>query len=206
MRMEKDYTKIPNEILEALARTRLSNYEFRCIWIIIRKTFGWNKPSDYISNSQFVKKTGIKKYHIWRTLKRLQWRKIVTKRGNKFSINTNYGEWRELPKGATITKSGIKVAKSSKKVTELGGHKEHLPNNTKQRKERFLLKGKTIEQLKRGGFVLEGSYLVDKTGNKYKPHFWNNEMRRAQEKWWVLQEGKWLEFVGREEEIEWKKL
>ena len=193
--MEKDYTKIPNEILEALARTRLSNYEFRCIWIIIRKTFGWNKPSDYISNSQFVKKTGIKKYHIWRTLKRLQWRKIVTKRGNKFSINTNYGEWRELPKGATITKSGIKVAKSSKKVTELGGHKEHLPNNTKQRKEVFSSKEKV------------GAYKRGERWNE-RPYYRGNKMRyyKDSDKWEVFENGEWLKFAGSEEEIEWKRL
>ena len=137
--MEKEnYTKVPNEIFEALAKTKLSNYELRYIWVLLRKTYGWNKISEYISNSQFVKETGIKKYHIWRTEKRLLWRKIVTKRGNKLSFNTNYGEWKELPIVATVTKLGIKVTNRGKKVTNRGGHKEHLTKKKKQRKENSL--------------------------------------------------------------------
>lgn len=190
--IEKDYTKIPNELLEALARTRLSNYEFRYIWVVIRKTYGWNKKSDYISNSQFVKETGIKKWHIWRVQKRLIWRKIVTKRGNKLSLNTNYGEWKELPKRATVTKSGIKVANLSKKVTKIGGHKEYLPNNTKQRKDNFLSK--------------ELADAYKKGDRKFKPYFRGNEMRWSQGKWWVIENGEWLEFAGSEKEIEWRKV
>lgn len=119
---EKNYIKIPNEILEALARTRLSNYEFRFIWVLLRKTFGWNKKSDYIANSQFVKETGIKKPHISRTKKRLIWRKIVAKRGNKLSLSANYGEWKKLPIQVTVTNRGHKV-------TKVGGHKEHYTKN-----------------------------------------------------------------------------
>ena len=186
------YTKIPNEILEALARTKLSNYEFRYIWVLLRKTYGWNKKSDYISNSQFVKESGIKKYHIWRTEKRLLWRKIVTKRGNKLSLDTNYGEWRELPKGATVTKQGIKVTNLGKKVTNRGGHKEYLPNNIKQRKDNFL----SFKEL-------ADAYKKRKRSYK-KPYFRGNEMRWSQNKWWVLENGEWLEFAGQESEIEWK--
>lgn len=42
---------------------------------------------------------------------------------------------------------------------------------------------------------------------KGKPHYWGCEMRKAQGKWWVIPAdgGKWLEFNGREEEIEWRK-
>lgn len=191
--VEKNYTKIPNEILEALAKTRLSNYEFRCIWVIIRKTFGWRKESDYISNSQFVKKTGIQKYHIWRTLKRLIWRKIVTKRGNKLSLNINYGEWKELPKGAIVTKEGIRVANSGKKVANKGGHKEYLPNNTKQRKETLSFK-EILEAYKKGD-------------RGYKPRFRGNPMRyfKDQGRWEVCENGEWLKFAGSESEIEWEK-
>jgi len=193
MKMEKNYTKIPNEILEALAKTKLSNYEFRYIWVLLRKTYGWNKLSDYISPSQFVKETGIKKYHIWRTEKRLIWRKIVTKRGNKLSLNTNYGEWKELPKGAIVTKEGIRITNSGKKVTNGGGHKEYLPNNTKQRKDDLLSFKELAEAYKRGD-------------RSKKPFFRGNPMRwlKYQNRWEVFENGQWLEFAGSEKEIEWR--
>ena len=189
----ENYVKIPNEILDVFAKTKLSNYELRCLWLVLRKTIGWNKPSDYISNSQFVKETGIKKYHIWRTRKRLIWRNIVTKRGNKLSINLNYGEWRELPKGATITKSGIKVANLGKKVANRGGHKEHSTNNTIQRKDNPLSYKERINLYERGS-------------RDYKPFFRGEEMRFSQSKWWLIKGGEWIEFAGGEyfKEIEWR--
>ena len=189
-----NYTKIPNEILGALAKTKLSNYEFRYIWVVLRKTFGWNKKYDYISNSQFVKETGMKKYHVWRTEKRLTWRKIVTKRGNKIGLNDNYGEWKELPKGATVTKSGIRVTNSGKKVAKEGGHKEHLPNNTKQRKNDFLSSNKELVELYKKG------------DRRRKPFYRGNPMRwfKYQNRWEVFENGEWLEFAGLESEIEWR--
>jgi hypothetical protein len=41
---------------------------------------------------------------------------------------------------------------------------------------------------------------------KLKPYFQGNEMRqtKANKKWWVIDNGQWLEFAGKESEIEWK--
>jgi len=180
---KENYTKIPNEIIEVLAKTKLSNYEMRYIWFLLRKTYGWNKKSDYISNSQFVRGTGIKKYYIWRTEKRLLWRRIVIKRGNKVALNIGYEQWRELPKWATVTRTGIRVINPGKKVTRIAGHKEYLPKETKQKKESSSFK------------------------KKLKPYFRGEEMRRDQRgKWWVIPKegGSWLEFAGEESEIEWQ--
>jgi len=97
----KNYTQIPNEIMEVLARTHLSDYESRYIWLLLRKTYGFHKKKDYISNSQFVKGTGITKQHIWHTQEKLLWRKIVAQIGYKVSLNKKCSEWRRLPKYAT---------------------------------------------------------------------------------------------------------
>jgi len=169
------------------------------LWVVLRKTFGWNKPSDYISNSQFVKETGIKKYHVWRTQKRLIWRNIITKRGNnKLSFNTNYGEWKELPIGATITKQGIKVANSGNKVANRGGYKEHSPNNTKQRIISFSSKEE-----------LERLIVAYKEGNReYAPCFRGKRMGWGWEgRWKVLESDGWKEFAGGDywKEVEWRK-
>ena len=83
MERKKYFTQIPNETLEALARIKLCNYEIRYIFVLLRKTYGFHKTSDQITNSQFVKGTGIRKEHIARTEKRLLERKVVTKRGNR---------------------------------------------------------------------------------------------------------------------------
>ncbi len=71
------FTRVPNEILEALARTHLSPYESKIIFFIIRKTYGWNKTEDWISLSQIVEGTGIAKPNVSRTLNSLKRRNII---------------------------------------------------------------------------------------------------------------------------------
>ena len=59
--LENGYTKISNEIFDAMVRWKFSSYEYRILIFLIRKTYGWNKKKDWISLSQFVEGTGIKK-------------------------------------------------------------------------------------------------------------------------------------------------
>ena len=47
------------------------------------------------------------------------------------------------------------------------------------------------------------SYKEGKRG-KLKPFFRGNPMRWSQNRWWVIENGEWLEFVGSESEIEWR--
>jgi len=83
---ENGFTKIANEILEKLAGTYLSPYEWQVLMFVFRKTYGYCKKSDWISNSQLVGITHIHKAHVSRTLKKLKDRNIVTQTGNKISF------------------------------------------------------------------------------------------------------------------------
>jgi phage replication O-like protein O len=100
--VENGYTRIANELVEALASTYLSPYEWQVLMAIFRKTYGYNKKSDWIANSQLSELTGIYKAHISRTTKKLVERGIVTQTGNRLSFNKDYSSW--LPKQVTIKK------------------------------------------------------------------------------------------------------
>jgi len=127
---ENGHIDIANEIAEALARTNFNKYESRYLWVLWRKTYGWHKKEDYISNSQFSDATGIKRPHIWRTEQSLIKRNIVTKLGNKTGFNKDYTQWRELPKQVTVTKLGTTVTNlGTKKLPKQVHTKE---NNTKE--------------------------------------------------------------------------
>ncbi len=52
---ENGYTPIANEILEALIQREMSSQELRAVLFVIRKTYGFNKKSDFISLSQIAK-------------------------------------------------------------------------------------------------------------------------------------------------------
>lgn len=91
--LENGYVKIANELLEALMRTPLSDYENRFLRALMRKTYGYNKKQDWVADSQIVKMTGMRKQHVWRTKERLIKRKIVTYVGYRLAINKDYDEW-----------------------------------------------------------------------------------------------------------------
>ncbi len=95
------YTKIPNEILENLMQTKMSGGCFKCVLLIARKTYGWNKENDGIPASQFVKHTGIDRRTALRILEALVKAKVVLRTSGKsatressiYRINTNTNKW-----------------------------------------------------------------------------------------------------------------
>ena len=103
--------------LKNVVESIVSSYESRILWVILRKTYGWHKKSDWISLSQFVELTGLKKPHIIRTIKKLVSKNIVTQIGNdkgkEYSINKHYKNWKSLPK--ELPKEEI--------VTQIGNHR-----------------------------------------------------------------------------------
>ncbi len=116
--LEDGYTRVANELLEALLKLGLSGYEFRIAFAIIRKTYGYNKKEDHISLSQITELTDIAKPHVSETITKLISYSIVTEIGNKLKLNKDYSAWK-------VTKIGnnIKLPKSVTTVTEICNHK-----------------------------------------------------------------------------------
>jgi len=95
--IENGFTRLANELLEALSRTNFSCYQRRVLDAILRKTYGYGKKADRIPLSQIVLLTGIQKGHVSRSMNELIERNVVTSRGTprKLGINKNYHEWRD---------------------------------------------------------------------------------------------------------------
>lgn len=92
--LESNFTRVPNEILEALARTHLSPYESKIVFFIIRKTYGWNKIEDWIALSQIEEGTGIAKPNVCRTIKSLRRRRIIARPGKRhIGLQEDYTMW-----------------------------------------------------------------------------------------------------------------
>ncbi len=101
---ENGHVDIANELIEALAKIRISGEEWQCLLVIIRKTYGWQKKSDFISLSQFAVMTSINRSNVCRALKRLLSKKIIyvvkkdTSSITKYSVNKDFDEWNPLSK------------------------------------------------------------------------------------------------------------
>lgn len=140
---EDGFTKISNEIVEKLCRIKLSAYQTRIVFCIIRKTYGFNKKEDWISNSQFVLMTGLRPAHVSRSISELLMMQIVTKRGNLISLQKNWTLWTDLPNGVrrhdTVTKRG-------NSFTKRGVHKIQYTKDT-YTKDTLQKKGASIKNL-----------------------------------------------------------
>lgn len=141
------FTKISNELFDALINIRIPGESRQVLDFIIRKTYGFNKKVDRISISQFTEATGIHKSHIQRAINKLiDMNVIVTQKGNDFilsySINKDYDLWKRLPKKVTakklpkkvtaVTFKGLEVTqKGNKKLPKKGYTKDIKDNITK---------------------------------------------------------------------------
>ncbi|MBW2044319.1 MAG: replication protein [Deltaproteobacteria bacterium] len=106
---EKGHVDIANEIVEYLATYNLSSYEWRTLWALWRKTWGWHKTWDRISISQFQKMTGLKRRHQYRALKALISKNVVTNRGNgrikEYKFQKDYLQWKIVTSAGNIKRS-----------------------------------------------------------------------------------------------------
>lgn len=95
---ENGYTKIANQILEAMARTRLSGREWSFLVVIWRLTYGWKgKTEARIPLSVFSKATGVASNDAAKVLANLEKmnliRKIPTSKGSIISFVKDFDQW-----------------------------------------------------------------------------------------------------------------
>ena len=138
---EDGHIDIANEIAEAMARINLSAYESRILWVIWRKTYGWHKKMDMISVTQFEKVTGLKRWHVARTLSELVQRNIVTRIGNNriisYGFQKDYTKWKDITKrGNDIGKSKVSGESKKKIITRIGNRSLPKGVNTKETNKR----------------------------------------------------------------------
>lgn len=94
---ENGYTRIANELYDAIIGFSLTGYQHRVLHALLRKTYGFNKKTDVISLTQIAEVTKIAKSHVCRAMKELKDMNIITTDGNKIGINKHYSEWTALP-------------------------------------------------------------------------------------------------------------
>ena len=95
--LENGYIPIANELAEAFYRINLSAYEWRLLWFIMRKTYGFHKSTDAISLTQFATGTGISTANVIHTLARLKGRNLIVKSKDfhitEYGLNKHYDHW-----------------------------------------------------------------------------------------------------------------
>ena len=103
---ENGHTIMANILIDNLAKIRISGEEMQCLWVIIRKTWGYHKKTAELSLTYFASATNLKRKSVYKALNKLLQKNIITKNGDKFitsySIQKDYEKWIPLPKKVTV--------------------------------------------------------------------------------------------------------
>ncbi|MGY6030695.1 replication protein [Phytobacter sp. AG2a] len=131
--LDDGYARLSNTLLEAYSGADLTKRQYKVLLAILRKTYGWNKPMDRISDSQLseIAKLPVKRCNEAKLeLVRMG---LIRQQGGMFGPNKNISEWR-IPQNEGISlKTGDKT---SLKLRESYPSKQGDTKDTIQKKER----------------------------------------------------------------------
>ncbi|HFJ4905366.1 TPA: replication protein, partial [Salmonella enterica] len=129
--LDDGFTRIANEILEAVMHAGLSQHQLLVFMAVMRKTYGFNKKSDWVSNEQLSELTGILPHKCSSAKSALVKRGILTQTGRVIGINKTVSEWSSLPVKGTEKKpylEKVNLPESGKKSLPESG-KKSLPES-----------------------------------------------------------------------------
>lgn len=100
---ENGFTRIANEIIDALAQSAPGHGDMRVLLVILRKTYGWNKKEDDLSIGQIVEATNLSRRMVIYCLQNLEAKRMIVitrSRGrgikneiNRIAFQKNYSLW-----------------------------------------------------------------------------------------------------------------
>ncbi|ENH0917103.1 replication protein [Escherichia coli] len=135
--LDDGYTRIANELLEAVMLAGLSQHQLLVFMAVMRKTYGFNKKADWVSNDQLSALTGILPHKCSAAKSALVKRGVFTQIWRTVGINKAVSEWVKLPKSGkknNVYPKEVNLPESGKKSLPESGN-AYYPNqvNTKDK-------------------------------------------------------------------------
>lgn len=91
--LDDGYTRIANELLEAVMAADLTARQLKVVLALIRKTYGFGKKFDRITNTQIAMMTGIHHTHVCKAKNEMIAMNIIVTNGQAIGINKVISEW-----------------------------------------------------------------------------------------------------------------
>ncbi|EQC4550785.1 replication protein [Cronobacter malonaticus] len=137
--LDDGYVRLSNMLLAEYAGADLTKRQFKVLLAILRKTYGWNKPMDRVTDAQIaeIAKLPIKRCNEAKLeLVRMG---VIKQKGGLFGPNPSIYEWNipqnegKSPKTRDIPQTEGKSSKTGdKKSLKTGEHKRHYTKYKKQ--------------------------------------------------------------------------
>lgn len=145
--LDDGYTRIANELLEAILAFPFSKRELKVMLAIIRKTYGFNKKADDMTVTQVADMTGMDRAHASRAISALVAKNAVLKRhgrhGYVLGIQKNHKKWGPCQNGTVPKEHGGRAdsahepcQKSTEAVPKEHTQKTTPKDNTKDNSKR----------------------------------------------------------------------
>ncbi|QLW76023.1 replication protein [Citrobacter freundii] len=131
--LDDGYARLSNMLLEAYSGADLTKRHFKVLLAILRKTYGWNKPMDRISDSQLSEITKLPVKRCNEAKLELVRMNVIKQQGGMFGPNKNISEWC-IPQSEG--KSPKTREKTSLKMREPYPSKQGDTKDTIQKKEK----------------------------------------------------------------------
>ncbi len=126
--IDDGYTRIANELLEAVMAADLTARQLKVVLAVIRKTYGFGKKMDRITNTQIEKMTGIHHTHICKAKNDMIAMNIIVSVGNQIGVNKVISEW-----NTDISRVSETLANSAnKRLAEVANDHKPTQLNTKE--------------------------------------------------------------------------
>lgn len=105
---EDGFMRVANELTDSLLMADLTARQLKVMLAIMRKTYGFNKPMDRLTNTQIAAMTGIHHTHICAAKRQLIERKFLIADGVRIGVNKVVSEW--------ISQNSLTLAKTANKT------------------------------------------------------------------------------------------
>ncbi|STN58619.1 phage replication Protein [Escherichia coli] len=109
--LEDGFTRVANELLDAVMASGLSETELCVVLAVWRKTYGYNKKMDWVSNDQLEQMIAKHHTHCSTAKSQLVAKKVLVQEGRNVGMNTSIIEWKTKING--FCKTLAKPAKDS---------------------------------------------------------------------------------------------
>ena len=193
--VEDGYTRIANELFEAIISAPLTDRERRVALAVMRLTYGWNKKADRIADSQIAEVCHLPRQKVNRIKQQLVAKRVLKIEGaghGLLSLNKHFDEW-------DLTASHIPIKGGDKRGDTVphGGDKDCTPRGCTPKTEDKLLpngSNNTSEQSKpkrrKWGEEIDHELVTEMVAAvsadldapvKHNPTTWANEFRLMRE-------------------------
>lgn len=167
---ENGYTRIANELLDALAKIRIPGEANQILMAVMRQTYGFCKKTDRISISKFIEITGLSRQSVQRGISKLIEMNIIRKNADGFipsyEINKNFYTWKLSAKKRTLRNNADPPPqKSGGNYPQKSGPQKKERKYTKEKEEALDVYRQCFRNLTPPGpVVIEIHSLVDDYG------------------------------------------